>query len=300
MHVLITGASGIAGRFISARLETLGHRVTSLGRNSGDLPWNLADTRPDLPDADAIVHCAFHHRPGFYRGGEGDDPETFMRLNLTGSLALFEAARRRNIDRIVLISSRAVYGDHRRGEILREDDPIAPNSLYGQMKVALEDALRDRPDAAILRATGIYGRPPGSGEHKWSSLFRDYLAGCEVAARCGSEIHGDDLADAVARVLTAVVDRLGRGIFNASDILLDRRELLAGVQSRTGCPHALPPEASPPPPGIMATERLRALGWRPGGQARLSAFLDAEFGRAPDDQGPSDHHTSGSQPIQSP
>jgi hypothetical protein len=30
----------------------------------------------------------------------------------------------------------------------------------------------------------------------------------------------------------------------------------------------------------MATDRLRGLGWRPGGPARLAAFLDALYGAA--------------------
>lgn len=300
MHVLITGARGIAGRFISARLGALGHRVTTLGRNPGDVPWSLADIRPALSDADALVHCAFHHRPGAYRGGEGDDPETFIRLNRDGSLALFDAARRRKIARIVLISSRAIYGDDRGDEILREEDVPAPESLYGRMKADLEADLIDHSDGTILRATGIYGRPPGSRDHKWADLFRDYLAGHEITARCGTEVHGDDLADAAALVLAAPTDRLGDGVFNVSDILLDRHDLLAGVQSRTGSPHAVPPAACSPLPGVMATDRLRALGWRPGGQARLNAFLDAEFGQSDAAQGASDHQTSGSQPIQSP
>ncbi len=268
MHVLITGASGIAGRFISARLGACGHRVTSLGRHPGDVPWSLADTGPDLPDADALVHCAFHHRPGAYRGGEGEDPETFLRLNRDGSLALFDAARRRKIGRIVLISSRAVYGDHRHGDILKEEDVPSPKSLYGRMKAELEDALRQRPDGAILRATGIFGRPPGAEDHKWTALFRAYLAGHDIEARCGTEVHGDDLAEAVASVLVAPVALLGDGVFNVSDIVLDRHDLLAGVRARTGSPHPLPPYASAPLPGIMSTDRLQGLGWRPRGRAR--------------------------------
>ena len=48
--------------------------------------------RPDLAGIGAVVHCAFAHVPGRYRGGEGDDPEGFRRANLDGSLALIRAA----------------------------------------------------------------------------------------------------------------------------------------------------------------------------------------------------------------
>ena len=67
------------------------------------------------------------------------------------------------------------------------------------------------------------------------------------------------------------------GILNVSDLLLDRHDLLARVQALTGCPHPLPPRAEGPPPGVMDTARLRALGWRPPGLAGLDRFLAETF-----------------------
>lgn len=263
MHVLVTGAGGIVGRFVAAALVGAGHRVTTLGRHPGDHPWSLTDPAPSLPHADALVHAAFSHLPGRFRGGEGNDPAGFRRLNLDGTLRLFDAARDA---RIVLLSSRAVYGDHRRGETLREDDAPNPDSLYGEIKLAAERALG--PRGASLRATGVYGGRP----NKWNELFASYLSGEPVAPRIATEIHGDDLAAAVVLLLG------GRetGPFNASDILLDRHDLLARVKALTGAAHALPPRGGGLRPGVMATTRLRALGWRPGGFARLDEFLASE------------------------
>ena len=44
MHVLVTGASGIVGRFVVPALAAAGHRVTTLGRRPGDHP--LGPRRP--------------------------------------------------------------------------------------------------------------------------------------------------------------------------------------------------------------------------------------------------------------
>ncbi len=261
MHVLLTGGTGQVGRFIAGDLRAAGHRVTLLGRGPDAHPWSLAETAPRLPAADALVHAALDHRPGAYRGGEGDDPARFRRLNVDGTRALFDAAAGM---RIVFLSSRAVYGDHRRGEILREDDVAEPDSLYGEVKLIGELALGAR--GASLRATGIYG---GTPPHKWQDLFADYLGGTPIAPRIATEVHGSDLAQAVRLVL----ERDARGIFNVSDLVLDRHDLLARVQSLTGCPHPPPPRADGPPPGVMAIERLHDLGWRPGGTARLDASL---------------------------
>ena len=255
-HVLVTGATGTVGRFVVPALRTAGHRVTTLGR-TGDIGWTL-DAPAPLPPADALVHLALAHVPGAYRGGEGDDPTGFRRLNRDGTLRLFDAA---GDARIVFLSSRAVYGDHRRGETLRETDPPAPDSLYGQVKLEAETALGRR--GASIRATGVYGGI------KWDPLFRAYLAGEPIAPRAATELHGADLAAAVL----LLVGSAETGAFNASDLLLDRHDLIARVQSLTGCPHPPPPRAGGPPPGVMACDRLAALGWRPGGWPRLDAWL---------------------------
>ena len=256
MHVLVTGATGTVGRFVVPALAGAGHRVTTLGR-AGDLRWSL-DAPARLPHADALVHLALAHRPGAYRGGEGDDPAGFRRLNLDGTLRLFDAA---GAARIVFLSSRAVYGDQRRGQTLRETDDATPDSLYGAVKLAAEQALGRR--GASIRATGVYG-----GD-KWAPLIAAYRAGEPVAPRAATEIHGADLAAAVLLLLASDAT----GAFNASDLLLDRHDLLARVQRLAGCPHPPPPRAAGPPPGVMACDRLAALGWRPGGWPRLDAFL---------------------------
>ncbi len=275
MRILLTGGSGAVGAFVAPALAAAGHQLMHLARRrpvAGDwVAWELGGPVPPLPAADALVHLAFDHAPGRYRGGEGDDPARFMARNRDGSLTLIEAAR---AERVVFLSSRAVYGDARRGEILRETDPLAPDSLYGRMKRDVEDAVLAVPGGVVLRATGVYGRAPGATRHKWAGLFADYFAGRPIAARRATEVHGADLAAAVLLALAAPA-----GACNVSDLMVDRHDLLAGVRARVGGPEP-PPPAGDPPPGEMATDRLRALGWRPGGAARLADFLDAEFGKA--------------------
>lgn len=280
MRVLLTGAGGQVGRFIRADLAAAGHEVITLGRRpvegAAHIRWELG-APVVLPPAAALVHAAYDHLPGLYRGGEGDDPEGFWRRNVEGSRALFEAALGRGVTRVVFLSSRAAYGDPPGGAVLREGDPAAAGAtLYGQAKLAAErmlDALADQGLAPVsLRATGVFGQVPGGGEHKWAGLVRDYLAGRPVAPRVATEVHGADLAAAVRLLLEK--PETGR-LYNVSDLILDRRDLLAEVRALTGCPHPLPERSEQGGLAVMATDRLRALGWRPRGAERLMAELPA-------------------------
>ncbi|MFO1106358.1 MAG: NAD(P)-dependent oxidoreductase [Amaricoccus sp.] len=280
MRVLITGATGAVGRFITRDLLDAGYEVTLLGRARAEaaipvgpafLDWQLG-MPVDLPPAAALVHAALDHVPGAYRGGEGADPEGFWRRNFDGSVQLFEAAMAQGVRRVVFLSSRAVYGGAQ--TVLRESDAPEPETLYGQLKHATERALagltRQGLSSVSLRATGVYGLCPGARGHKWQDLFATYLSGAPVAPRVATEVHGRDLA---AAVRLALQRPSVTGPLNVSDLVLDRRDLLAQVRELTGCPYPLPPAADRFRLAVMATDRLRALGWQPGGLARLSADL---------------------------
>lgn len=193
MRIALTGASGIVGGFVLRAAQAAGHQVTRLDRSTG---FQLGDT-PDLSGHDALIHCAFAHTPGRYRGGEGDDPETFLRLNRDGTLRLLEAAVRDGVDRVVFLSSRAVHDGYPPGTALPDDLPARPANLYGQVKADAEAHLASLPlKGTAIRATGVYGLPG-----KWHGLFSDYLAGRPVQPRIATEVHGDDLAAAILLLL---------------------------------------------------------------------------------------------------
>ncbi|GGB58385.1 UDP-glucose 4-epimerase [Roseibium aquae] len=285
MHVLLTGASGQVGRFIGAALKERGNTLTVLGRQAPNIPhdaaidWDLARDRVDLPHADALVHCALSHVPGKYRGGEGADPEAFVRLNVGGTRTLFEAAKASGIPHTVFLSSRAVYRDTAKWAVLTEHAPAVPDTLYGEVKRAgetmLESLCDDRFRGTVLRATGVYGLPPGLDRHKWSQLFERFARGETIEPRVSTEVYGGDLADAVDLVLEK---RPATGpafdVFNLSDLLLDRQDLLKIYAYAAAIPLPLPSRGAGPV-GVMEPGKLNALGWAPGGKAFLEAFVQS-------------------------
>jgi UDP-glucose 4-epimerase len=283
MRVLVSGGTGLVGRYIVDGLLAAGYAVTVGGRRQPEplffpaptifTPLALdpdADQTEAFDSADAFVHLAFSHVPGLYRGGEGDDPQGFRRLNLDGSVRLFQDARRAGVRRCVFLSSRAVYGDSPVGTLLSEATEPAPTTLYGEVKREAERALfaLASPDfAAIsLRATGVYGdlRP-----NKWDGLFADYLAGRPGPARAGTEVHGRDLALAIRLMLETDAAAVSGAAFNVSDIRTDTHEILEIVRDVMRSRHHLPPPAAHAIAGEMDTARIRALGWSGGGRPLL-------------------------------
>jgi nucleoside-diphosphate-sugar epimerase len=283
MKVLVSGGTGLVGRYIVEELLAAGYGVAVGGRHQPEpglfsKPVDFVPLRLDpnedqghaFDDAYFFVHAGFSHVAGRYRGGEGDDPETFQRLNLDGSVKLFETAQKAGIRRCVFLSSRAVYGDRSSGEPLFETTEAAPTTLYGRVKLDAERALSalNAPGfaTASLRATGVYGdlRP-----NKWSDLFANYLAGKPVPSRAGTEVHGRDIGQAVRLMLETETARIADEVFNVSDILTETREILSIVQKTSGCSHPLPVAAPDNIISEMDTAKLRALGWNGGGKILL-------------------------------
>lgn len=279
MKVLVSGGTGLVGRYIVEGLLEAGYPVIVGGRTppaSGFFSKPVTFARLSLDpaldqieifdDAYFFVHAAFDHLPGQYRGGEGDEPERFRRLNLDGTVKLFETARKAGTRRAIFLSSRAVYDGQAAGTLLTEDMLLKPASLYGEIKLHAERALADLSapgfTTSSLRLTGVYGnlRP-----NKWDKLFGDYLSGRPIPARAGTEVHGQDVGKAVRVMLEADAGRISGETFNVSDLALDTWDILEPIRWEHDCANRLPVAADKSLLTPMDTTKLQALGWQPGG-----------------------------------
>ena len=282
-RVLVTGGTGLVGRFVVEALHTGGWNVTIAGRHPPDnrFPSDIGfrplrlDPEEGFADLlsgfDSLVHAAFHHVRSRYRGGEGLDVKGFWDRNYMATLQLFEAAAAAGLKRVIFLSSRAVYGRQPADAAVTEGTPCRPDTHYGLVKAAAEQHLAGMSAlcGVSLRPTGVYGQPPFGGTHKWSELFDAYLAGQDIEPRFGTEVHGRDVAAAVQLMLEAPTDRVAGECFNVSDLELDRHDLLALLKKLTECPHLLPSPADRTMYNLADTTRLRELGWRPGEETLL-------------------------------
>jgi GDP-4-dehydro-6-deoxy-D-mannose reductase len=140
MRVFVTGANGFVGRWLEPELRDHGHEVVcapgpeilDIADRRGLVRW--LDNPAGVPDA--LIHLAGMA----FAPDAGHDPAEAFRVNVGGSVALFEALREIGIRPPVLVSGSAdVYGTPRPEDLpLREDAPLAPNSPYSLSKVAQE------------------------------------------------------------------------------------------------------------------------------------------------------------------
>jgi len=292
--VALTGATGIVGEFALDQLRAGGFAVRALGRHRQPprhgMGWIVGDLEQAefadlLGGAAGLVHAGLAHLPGRYRGGEGDHAEAFWRTNFLATQRLLAEARRAGVRRVVLLSSRAVYraGDWPAGPI-DETAPTDPDTHYGLHKAAIEGLTAIETAAAMavacLRPTGVYGHRRELSTSPWVPLvraIRSVRAPGEL--RTTTQVHGRDLARAIGLMLTAPTGAITGQVFNVSDLVVDGVGLATAIAAIAGvAPPELPaPRALSGP--ILATGKLRALGFAFGGAPLLAADLEALVAR---------------------
>lgn len=175
MKVFLTGGSGFVGQHMVRRFVDGGHTVLGLARSehaatligkaggkavSGDLSDLLFDSDTSdwisaLAGCDVVVHGAA--RMAFW----GDDAE-FRHDNMAPTVALHAAAAAAGVGRFVLISAAAVSSGSQRAAVVDEvTDNGRPNTAYGRVKLATEQALlaANTPtmNTVVLRPPFIWG-----------------------------------------------------------------------------------------------------------------------------------------------
>jgi D-erythronate 2-dehydrogenase len=207
MHILITGAAGMIGRKLTARLiaaKALNdrplERLTLLDVSAPQRPESFSgqveSMGADIADDDA-ARAAIANRPDviFHLAavvsGEAElDFEKGVRVNFDGSRALLEAVRAAGTDyrpRFVFASSIAVFGAPF-PESIPDDFALTPLTSYGTQKAMVELMLADYTRRGFVDGVGIRlpnivvrpGKPNKAASGFFSSIIREPLKGEEA------------------------------------------------------------------------------------------------------------------------
>jgi nucleoside-diphosphate-sugar epimerase/phosphohistidine swiveling domain-containing protein len=161
VRIAVTGASGVLGRGLAARLLSQGHDVVGIARHrpqswSSAVEFVAADIR-DTPavkraiaGSDVVAHCAWAKSPG-------PDERISHQVNIDGTRNVLEAMAQTGTGRIVFASSAHVYGE--KDAPNSEQDAITPLSADGTHKARVEEMLAaSGAEWVAIRSTLILGR----------------------------------------------------------------------------------------------------------------------------------------------
>lgn len=167
-RILITGADGFTGRYLTTLLAREGHDVLGLSHKpaSNAVDGLLASRVCDLTDTQALADAVADLRPdkvvhlaaiAFVAHGVVED---IYRTNILGSRNLLEAVSTAgNVDAVLLASSANIYGNRVSGAISETVSPDPVND-YAVSKLSMEfvaKLYRDRLPIIIARPFNYTG-----------------------------------------------------------------------------------------------------------------------------------------------
>ena len=144
MKYLITGGAGFIGSHIARALLELGSDVRVLDTFSSGKRENLQGLEVDLIEGDLRdaarvaesvrgINVIFHEAAFVSVPESMEKPQECFDVNIAGTSMLFEAARKAGVQRVVIASSAAVYGDSSAMPLV-EDTPLRQLSPYAVSK----------------------------------------------------------------------------------------------------------------------------------------------------------------------
>ncbi|RUZ78866.1 UDP-glucose 4-epimerase GalE [Mesorhizobium sp. M7A.F.Ca.US.006.01.1.1] len=182
--VLVTGGAGFIGSHTCKQLAAAGYMPVvfdNLSRgNERSVGWGPLVVG-DIRDRDALRRAMETHRPTAvihfaalaYVGESVREPAEYYSTNVTGTIAVLDAARASSIKNIIFSSSCATYGVPEALPV-RETSSQNPISPYGRSKLMGEQIIGDYASAygmkfAILRYFNACGADPDGELGEWHS-----------------------------------------------------------------------------------------------------------------------------------
>lgn len=197
--ILVTGANG-----------QLGSELKELSSHYSQFEWVFADRSVldlsnlasiskvlDTIQPQIIINCAA------YTAVDKAETETekadLLNHQAVGVMAQWSA----NHDcRLVHVSTDYVF-DGNSSTALTEEAPTGPINVYGQTKLAGEQAcLRENPDAIVIRTSWVYSRFGNNFVKTMSKLMQERDSLNVVNDQIGSPTYAADLAQAILTIIT--------------------------------------------------------------------------------------------------
>lgn len=225
MQILVTGGAGFLGSALVRRLVALGHNVRVLddlsagdpGRLPEDVIFSRGDVR-DLPKLWTLLHnveCVYHLAARVSVPESMRYPRDYNDVNVGGTVSILEAMRDVGVQRMVFVSSGAIYGNQTQQPV-HESLPPDPHSPYAVSKLGAEYYVRTvgrlwDVETVCLRVFNAYGpgqqlpvaHPPVIPQFIRQTLGHGSLVVHGSGKQTRDFVYVDDVVDALVRAATA-------------------------------------------------------------------------------------------------
>ncbi|MBI5159759.1 NAD(P)-dependent oxidoreductase [Candidatus Micrarchaeota archaeon] len=234
-RILVTGGAGYVGSILARNLLKAGYGVRVLDNflysqksleeiqgherlelvNGNITDFNIVEKT--LEGIESVVHLA---------AIVGDaacnmQADLAVRVNYSATMNLARQAKKRGINKLVFASTCSNYGQNE--EVLTEDSPLNPVSLYAMTKVTSEKELLEMEDETfhpcILRLATLYGLSPRMRFDLVVNYFSMKASvEKEISVFGGGQwrpfLHVADAARAVQTCVEAPNEKLSKKVFN--------------------------------------------------------------------------------------
>jgi dTDP-4-dehydrorhamnose reductase len=225
MHtILITGANGFIGHYLTEQLLAKDHRVIATGKGACRLPFthdNFLYQKLDFEQQEEVAAVLQQHRPDVVvHGGAVSKPdvcemdrESAYRTNVTGTLHLLQQAALLQSFFIYLSTDFVFSGEK---EIYTEQDATGPVNYYGSTKLLAEEAVRNYPYPwSIVRTILVYGHPRSGRDNIITNVAGSLKRG-EPLSIFTDQVRTPTYVEDLAGGIVQMIERKATGIYHLS------------------------------------------------------------------------------------
>jgi dTDP-4-dehydrorhamnose reductase len=230
MKILLTGANGFLGYYLSKQLIERKHEVVATGRGGCRLPFAgnkfFIYESMDFSDPFAVHDVFEKYKPAVvvHAGAMSRVDECELNqwqayvTNVEGTLTmLLNAAEYKSF--FVFVSTDFIFGGDK--ENYREEDNSAPVNFYGKTKAEAEEAVKEYEHfRAIVRTELVYGKPH-SGKGNILTVVKEKLEKGEEYNVVNDQVRTPTYVEDLAAGIISVIEKKATGIYHLSgkDIL---------------------------------------------------------------------------------
>lgn len=283
MKILLTGANGFLGYYLTKQLLDRNYGVVATGKGKCRLPFadhkNFQYVSMDFTDPFA-VHDVFEkyspqvvvHAGALSKVDECEQNQwEAYQANVEGTVTLLINAEAHH-SFFIFISTDFIF-DGKMGMYKEEDTP-GPVNFYGKTKLEAEEAVQEYEyDWAILRTILVYGKPHSSKDNILTNVKKKLEKGeeCKIV---NDQLRTPTYVEDLAAAIISVIEKKATGVYHigGTDILTPY-QMACAVAVHLGLDKLLIKEASeanfsqpakrPLKTGFIIDKAKKKLGYSP-------------------------------------